>query len=561
MRIFSLGTHVTGYMVVNQFRWNESEGTYDLLVTQRMGSSASKMYYVQFDANDLMTKQNEKRIAPALASHLNTDVAVNTSATFLGDQGIIYASDEDTLFQTLRYYDFKTDRHFSVLLDDSLGATVTASGTRGAAIPWNVERICVGETDIIVSYNEHGVSTFYHCLRDNLLHAVAAYGARGSHVMAVPGYISDDGGSGSAEAQQPVSSPSAKRNVTIGLSKLNWDVRIGRGVVRGECCFAEQAVNKRCFGFSVITASGPSDCFIADFSVVGPNSVGAMPVMTRWTRSEVGGLDTSKFVEPELIKYPSFDQLEISAFLYNPPRPVDGSKVPVIIHPHGGPEGQHRPTFASFKQYLMLEEGVAIIDPNIRGSSGYGKVFVTLDDCEKREDSVKDIGALIHWIESVGARDFNLDPKRIAVWGGSYGGYMTLATLINYNTKIRCGIDNVGISNFVTFLQNTSAYRRDLRRLKYGDERKPEMRAFLQRISPSNNANKIVAPLFVVQGANDPRVPLSEAEQIYLTARNNGQDVWYMVADNEGHGFKKKVNIDAYEEAQVQFWRRFLLNR
>ena len=164
-------------------------------------------------------------------------------------------------------------------------------------------------------------------------------------------------------------------------------MRIGRGVVRGECCFAEQYNNKRCFGFSVITASGPSDCYVADFSVVGPNSVGAMPVMTRWTRSEVGGLDTSRFVEPELIKYNSFDSLEINAFLYVPPVEAN-KKVPVIIHPHGGPEGQHRPTFASFKQYLMLEEGIAIIDPNIRGSSGYGKVFITLDDCEKREDSV-----------------------------------------------------------------------------------------------------------------------------------------------------------------------------
>ena len=157
------------------------------------------MYYVQFDGNDMMTKMSEKRISPALASHMNTDVAVSTSASFVGDLGILYASDEDTLFMTLRYYDFKTDRHFSILLDDAVGSTVTASGARGSLIPWNVERIVVGETDIVISYNESGVSTFYHCLRDSLLESVANY--------VQPGYTSDDGGSGSAEAsglQQPM---------------------------------------------------------------------------------------------------------------------------------------------------------------------------------------------------------------------------------------------------------------------------------------------------------------------------------------------------------------------
>jgi dipeptidyl aminopeptidase/acylaminoacyl peptidase len=273
---------------------------------------------------------------------------------------------------------------------------------------------------------------------------------------------------------------------------------------------------------------------------------------TRWTQSEIGGLDASRFVEPTLIEYTSFDGLKIPAFYYRPPG--DGP-FPVKIDIHGGPEGQARPYFSALRQFLLTERNVAVLVPNVRGSSGYGKTYLTLDNGFKREDSVKDIGALLDWV----AEQPELDASRVAVAGGSYGGYMVLAALVHYGDRLKAGVDMVGISNFVTFLENTKDYRRDLRRVEYGDERDPEMRAFLEAISPSNHADKIRSALLVGQGANDPRVPLGEAEQIVQAVTDTGQHVWYVMAPDEGHGFRKKPNRDAWTRVQVLFLETHLI--
>jgi len=278
----------------------------------------------------------------------------------------------------------------------------------------------------------------------------------------------------------------------------------------------------------------------------------------RWTTSEVGGLDTSIFPKPELINYETYDQINgkkrsIPAFVYKPLNAK--GPLPVMISIHGGPEGQHTPYFSSFYAFLANEMGIAVIAPNVRGSSGYGKTYLKLDNGFNREDSVKDIGKLIEWIENKS----EFDKDRIAVFGGSYGGYMVLSSMYNFNDKIKCGIDIVGISNFVTFLENTEEYRRDLRRAEYGDERDPKMREYLLSISPTNHVNEFKAPLFVIQGANDPRVPMSEAEQMVKSIRENNGTVWYMLAKDEGHGFRKKENRDRMTEAVAVFLLENLL--
>lgn len=274
--------------------------------------------------------------------------------------------------------------------------------------------------------------------------------------------------------------------------------------------------------------------------------------LTRWTRSEVGGLDTDQFVVPELIHVTTFDGMTIPGFLYGPKR--EGPH-PVVIYIHGGPESQYRPSLSSTFQYWINELGIAVLAPNVRGSSGYGKKYLLLDNGYKREDTVRDIGAFLDWIET----QPDLDRNRIAVFGGSYGGYMVLGCVTHYNDRLRAAAEIVGISNFVTFLENTKSYRRDLRRQEYGDERNPEMRAFLESISPNNNAAKMTKPLFIAQGYNDPRVPVSESDQMVKEIRANGGDVWYMVAMDEGHGFRKKFNRDYYYNAVSLFWERYLL--
>ena len=294
------------------------------------------------------------------------------------------------------------------------------------------------------------------------------------------------------------------------------------------------------------TATSPSDVHVIDI---------AARTLTRWTQSEVGGLDTSRFVAPSLVRYESFDGLSVPAFYYRPANVPEGRKLPVVIQIHGGPEAQAFPSFSPSIQYLVNEMGIAVLVPNVRGSSGYGKTYLQLDNGFKRKDSVKDIGALLDWI----AAQPELDASRVGVSGGSYGGYMVLATMVDYPERIAAGINVVGISNFVTFLEATESYRRDLRRVEYGDERDPAMRAFMQEIAPLNNAGRIAAPLFVAQGANDPRVPISEADQIVRAVRANGRDVWYLVFTDEGHGFAKKGNADWFNAATMMFWQRHLL--
>jgi dipeptidyl aminopeptidase/acylaminoacyl peptidase len=279
--------------------------------------------------------------------------------------------------------------------------------------------------------------------------------------------------------------------------------------------------------------------------------------ITRWTRSETGGLDASNNVAPELIEITSFDGEKMSGFLYRPDPKKHKGRRPLIINIHGGPEGQATPRFLGRNNYLINELGVAIFYPNVRGSTGFGKRFVALDNGPfRREDSVKDIGAFLSHLR----KDKRVDKRRIAVTGGSYGGYMTLASMLLYGDKLRAGLEVVGISNFVTFLENTQPYRRDLRRVEYGDERIPEQRAKLEEISPLRRANEIDIPLMVVTGANDPRVPASEADQIVEAVRANNRPAWHLLAKNEGHGFRKKANADYQFWASLLFWQKYLLN-
>ncbi len=301
---------------------------------------------------------------------------------------------------------------------------------------------------------------------------------------------------------------------------------------------------------TINNATTPSDVFVMDWS--------GNQRLTRWTYSEVGGLDTDAFAQPELIHYPTFDEVEgeprkIPAFVY---RPQGEGPFPVVVSIHGGPESQSRPGFSSTFQLWVDRLGAAVVVPNVRGSSGYGKSFLKMDNGFLREDSVKDIGALLDWI----AEQPELDQERVAVYGGSYGGYMVLASAVHYSDRLKAAVNIVGISSFVTFLENTQDYRRDLRRVEYGDERDPEMRAHLEAISPLNNVEKIQVPMFVAQGNNDPRVPVSEADQIVAALREQGSPVWYMNALNEGHGFRKKENRDLFREITVLFLQTHLLD-
>ncbi|NVD26346.1 S9 family peptidase [Parasphingorhabdus flavimaris] len=279
--------------------------------------------------------------------------------------------------------------------------------------------------------------------------------------------------------------------------------------------------------------------------------------VTRWTRSETGGLDAADNVAPELVEIESFDGEKMSGFLYRPDPSRHKGRRPLIINIHGGPEGQATPRFLGRDNHLINELGIAIFYPNVRGSTGFGKRFVSLDNGPwRREDSVLDIGAFLDHLR----KDKRIDRKRIAVTGGSYGGYMTLASMLHYGSKLKAGLEIVGISNFVTFLENTEAYRRDLRRVEYGDERVPEQRAKLEEISPLLRASEIKIPLMVVTGANDPRVPASEADQIIAAVRANGRPAWHLLAENEGHGFRKKANADYQFWASLIFWQKYLLN-
>lgn len=274
--------------------------------------------------------------------------------------------------------------------------------------------------------------------------------------------------------------------------------------------------------------------------------------LTRWTTSETGGLDPAKLAEPTLVRFKSFDGLSVPAFVYRPRNVPADAKTPVIVDIHGGPEAQTRPGWNPGAQYFADTLGATVILPNVRGSDGYGKRYLNLDNAAKREDSVKDIGALLDWI----GKQPGLDAKRVAVYGQSYGGYMSLASMTFYSDRFVGGVERYGISNWITFLNNTEAYRRDNRRAEYGDERDPRMRSIFEKISPMANVGKIGKPMLVMQGANDPRVPKSESDQVVAKLRENGVETWYVVFADEGHGFLKKPNNDLRREVETVFLRK-----
>lgn len=298
-------------------------------------------------------------------------------------------------------------------------------------------------------------------------------------------------------------------------------------------------------GLTISRPDAPPDVYSLD---VAANE------LTRWTFSEAGGLNPASFILPERMAFTSFDGREIPGYYYKPRGASKEKPVGAVVMIHGGPEGQFQPYFSPVIQYYLNELGLAVIAPNVRGSSGYGKTYLTLDNGVKREESVKDIGALLDWIKT---RE-ELDSKRIAVSGGSYGGYMVLASLVHFGDRFKAGIDHVGIANFITFLESTAAYRQDLRRVEYGDERDPKMREHLTKISPANSAEKIQAALLVLHGKNDPRVPVGEAVQIADKVRKQEKSVWTVIADNEGHGFAKRDNASYARAVEALFLKEQL---
>lgn len=304
--------------------------------------------------------------------------------------------------------------------------------------------------------------------------------------------------------------------------------------------------NSRDLGFVVNSARSTSDVYSLDI-VTGK--------IERWTASETGGLNTAAFAEPQLIKWQTFDGKTISGFLYMPDAKKFPGKRPVIVNIHGGPEGQYRPGFLGRNNFYLNELGVALIFPNVRGSTGYGKTFLKLDNGVNRDHTHKDIGALLDWI----GKNPALDSSKIMITGGSYGGYMTWAVAYEYNDKICCSLPIVGPSNLVTLLEHTEAYRRDLRRVEYGDERDPRIREYLERTAPLNNSEKIRKPVYAVVGKNDPRVPWTESRQMLDKLKNNGITTWFLMANDEGHGYAKKKNQDFLFYSTIMFVRQFLL--
>jgi len=302
-------------------------------------------------------------------------------------------------------------------------------------------------------------------------------------------------------------------------------------------------------GVTVVTPQHPEEAFtirLSDFA------------LEQWTFCGPSNAKTIRYISPELIHYPTFDSMNnvprtIPCFIYKP-RNI-GKYFPVLISLHGGPESQFWPYFNPQIQYYVNELGICVVAPNVRGSGGYGKKWLSLDNGFLREDAIKDVGCLLDWIKT----QKDLDTNHVGVFGGSYGGFLSLASMETYTSRFVAGIDMYGISNFITFLDHTAGYRKDLRRVEYGDERVPAMHDFLVRISPLSHTSQIKAPLFIIQGANDPRVPLGESQQIANAALSNHIPVWTLVAKDEGHGFRKKSNNDYQECAQAMFLKTYLV--
>jgi dipeptidyl aminopeptidase/acylaminoacyl peptidase len=301
----------------------------------------------------------------------------------------------------------------------------------------------------------------------------------------------------------------------------------------------------RKLAFTATTPTEPEDVYLFDLGT------GAL---RRWTESELGGLPRGGFVVPELVQARSFDGLEIPALLYRPPG--DGP-FPVLFWMHGGPEGQARPAFDPIIQYFASARGIAVLAPNVRGSSGYGKRFMGLDDGLRRHDAVADVGALLDYVD--GRED--LDSSRVGIHGASYGGFMVLASLVAYPKRFVAGSDVVGMSDLVSFLESTGAYRRGVRRGEYGDERDPKVREYLASISPLTHVKRIRSALLVAHGENDPRVALSEAEQIVSAVRKNGAEAWFFVGRSEGHSFRRRRTRDTFYRVMAEFFERHLLQR
>lgn len=314
----------------------------------------------------------------------------------------------------------------------------------------------------------------------------------------------------------------------------------------------------------------PLDGMIGDVSFDGPDAVvfifnsPADPTdcwhwnfrtqkLEQWTYANMAGVDKSILVRPQLVKFPSFDSLQISGYLYMPPGKKKGDKVPFIMDAHGGPENQFRPGFIRNFQYLALN-GYGIFAINPRGSSGYGQAFLDMDNYKNRWKSVKDYETAARWLISEGYAD----PKKIAIKGGSYGGFMTLAALTTNPDLYAAGIDEVGIANFVTFLKNTAPYRRALRESEYGPLSDS---AFLMEISPISHVDKIKAPLLIIHGTNDPRVPIGETRQMAKAISDRGGVVDTLIFADEGHGVSKRVNVLVEYRRIVDFLNQVLMGK
>jgi dipeptidyl aminopeptidase/acylaminoacyl peptidase len=331
------------------------------------------------------------------------------------------------------------------------------------------------------------------------------------------------------------------------LNTKNGAYHAVNGIPNGVLAGLDFHPNSQDVGFGVTSAKSPLDVYSVNIK---------SGQVDRWTESETGGLNAEQFRDPKLVSWQSFDGKTITGFLYQPdPAKFPGPR-PVIVDIHGGPEGQSRPVFLGRGNYLINELGVAMIFPNVRGSTGFGKEFTKLDNGFLRDNTYKDIGALLDWI----GKQPDLDANRIMAFGGSYGGHMTWAVAAYYNDKIRCALPIVGMSNLVTFLEHTEAYRRDLRRVEYGDERDPAMRAYLEKIAPMNHLDSMHKPIFAVVGKNDPRVPWTESRQILDKLNAQGTPTWFLMANDEGHGYAKKKNSDFLFDAEVMFIQSYLLN-
>jgi dipeptidyl aminopeptidase/acylaminoacyl peptidase len=279
----------------------------------------------------------------------------------------------------------------------------------------------------------------------------------------------------------------------------------------------------------------------------------SVPRLVAWTHGDPEGMRFGPAAEPEAVLIESFDKRSVPAFVYRPVRKFAGRR-PVLIDIHGGPRAQFRPAFLGGANYLLEELGIVLVFPNVRGSSGYGRTYESLDDGARRRDAVSDIGAVLDWVGT----QADLDASRVALTGGSYGGYMVLAALVRFGDRICAGISRSGISNLVTLIESQSGLVREAARSEFGDERDPLMRTTLNELSPLARADQIRVPLLVVHGMNDARVPRRESEQILAAVRKNGNPAWSVFAKNEGHEFARRENTDYVRYVEMLFLERYL---